>query len=32
MTSSGSGKWIGELSVPPGRYEYLFVVDGHCAA
>ncbi len=22
------GRWVGELSVAPGRYEYLFVVDG----
>jgi 1,4-alpha-glucan branching enzyme len=22
------GKWVGEIRVAPGRYEYLFVVDG----
>jgi hypothetical protein len=24
----GNGKWIGNLTVTPGRHEYLFVVDG----
>src|SRR4051812_24304758 len=24
----GDGRWVGELNVTPGRYEYLFVVDG----
>ncbi len=24
----GNGRWVGDLSVKPGRYEYLFVVDG----
>ena len=23
-----NGKWIGKLSLPPGRHEYKFVVDG----
>jgi 1,4-alpha-glucan branching enzyme len=23
-----AGRWIKELVLPPGRYEYLFVVDG----
>ena len=23
-----AGEWKGELKLPPGRYEYLFVVDG----
>jgi 1,4-alpha-glucan branching enzyme len=23
-----NGEWIGELKLPPGRHEYLFVVDG----
>ena len=23
-----AGDWKGELKLPPGRYEYLFVVDG----
>jgi len=25
---SGNGRWSGDLKVAPGRYEYLFVVDG----
>jgi Glycogen recognition site of AMP-activated protein kinase len=25
---SGPGKWSGELTLPPGQYEYLFLVDG----
>jgi len=24
----GNGRWVGDLTVQPGRYEYLFVVDG----
>ncbi|HKI69848.1 MAG TPA: glycogen-binding domain-containing protein, partial [Verrucomicrobiae bacterium] len=28
MTSTGNGRWVSELAVAPGRYEYLFVVDG----
>ena len=24
----GNGRWVGDLNVTPGRYEYLFVVDG----
>jgi 1,4-alpha-glucan branching enzyme len=24
----GDGRWVGDLTVKPGRYEYLFVVDG----
>jgi hypothetical protein len=24
----GNGRWAGDLAVKPGRYEYLFVVDG----
>lgn len=24
----GNGRWVGDLTVNPGRYEYLFVVDG----
>lgn len=28
LVSKGDGRWIGDLSVAPGRYEYLFVVDG----
>ncbi len=28
MMPVGNGRWVGDLSVKPGRYEYLFVVDG----
>lgn len=28
MISLGSGRWVKELLLPPGRYEYCFVVDG----
>lgn len=28
MLALGAGRWAKELSLPPGRYEYLFVVDG----
>jgi 1,4-alpha-glucan branching enzyme len=28
LESVGNGRWIGDLAVKPGRYEYLFVVDG----
>lgn len=28
MTALGEGRWVKELSLPPGRYEYRFVVDG----
>jgi 1,4-alpha-glucan branching enzyme len=28
LTRTGNGRWVGDLSVQPGRYEYLFVVDG----
>ena len=28
LNPAGNGTWIGDLSVGPGRYEYLFVVDG----
>jgi 1,4-alpha-glucan branching enzyme len=28
LVSTGNGRWIGNLAVPPGRHEYLFVVDG----
>jgi 1,4-alpha-glucan branching enzyme len=27
-TQTGDGAWVKEISVTPGRYEYLFVVDG----
>lgn len=28
LSSLGNGRWVGNLKVSPGRYEYLFVVDG----
>jgi len=28
LKASGNGRWSGDLKVGPGRYEYLFVVDG----
>ncbi len=28
MKESGRGRWIKDLRLPPGRLEYLFVVDG----
>ncbi len=28
LVSLGEGKWAKELTLPPGRYEYRFVVDG----
>ena len=28
LSPAGNGRWVGDLSVKPGRYEYLFVVDG----
>jgi 1,4-alpha-glucan branching enzyme len=28
MKESGHGRWAKDLSLPPGRYEYQFVVDG----
>ena len=28
MIRLGEGKWAKELALPPGRYEYRFVVDG----
>lgn len=28
MIPGDGGKWVKELALPPGRYEYLFVVDG----
>src|SRR5262245_51811448 len=28
LESVGNGRWVGNLAVKPGRYEYLFVVDG----
>jgi len=28
LIRKGSDKWVGDIAVNPGRYEYLFVVDG----
>ena len=28
LANTGNGHWVGDLAVGPGRYEYLFVVDG----
>lgn len=28
LMAAGNGRWVGNLNVKPGRYEYLFVVDG----
>jgi 1,4-alpha-glucan branching enzyme len=28
MVSLGQGRWVKELTLPPGIYEYLFVADG----
>lgn len=28
LIAADDGKWVKELTLPPGRYEYLFVVDG----
>jgi Glycogen recognition site of AMP-activated protein kinase len=28
LVQIGNGRWVGDLSVKPGRHEYLFVVDG----
>jgi len=28
LEQKGNGRWVGDLAVPPGRHEYLFVVDG----
>jgi 1,4-alpha-glucan branching enzyme len=25
---AGQGQWVADLTIGPGRYEYLFVVDG----
>lgn len=29
MIRSGNGKWVADLSLPPGRYEYLYLVNGN---
>jgi hypothetical protein len=31
-SSTGKGGWVKELAVGPGRYEYMFVVDGQWMA
>ena len=28
MVAMPDGRWLKELALPPGRYEYRFVVDG----
>jgi len=28
LVPTGNGRWVGDLTLKPGRYEYLFVVDG----
>ena len=28
MVALGDGRWVKELTLPPGRYEYRFVVNG----
>lgn len=28
LVEQGNGRWVGDITVKPGRYEYLFVVDG----
>jgi 1,4-alpha-glucan branching enzyme len=28
LAPAGNGRWVGDLSLKPGRHEYLFVVDG----
>ncbi len=28
LVRTGNGNWVGDLTVNPGRHEYLFVVDG----
>lgn len=28
MLALGAGRWVKELVLPPGRYEYLLLVDG----
>jgi len=28
LVPKGNGRWVGDLAVPPGKHEYLFVVDG----
>ena len=28
LVPQGNGRWVGDLTLKPGRHEYLFVVDG----
>jgi len=28
LVPTGNGRWVGDLTLKPGRHEYLFVVDG----
>lgn len=28
LVSRGDGHWVGDIAIKPGRYEYMFVVDG----
>jgi 1,4-alpha-glucan branching enzyme len=28
LSPAGNGRWVGDLAIGPGKYEYLFVVDG----
>ena len=28
LVAATNGRWVGDLTLQPGRYEYLFVVDG----
>lgn len=28
LVPTDNGRWVGDLVIKPGRYEYLFVVDG----
>lgn len=32
MVAMGQGRWLKELVLPPGKYEYLFVVNGRWVA
>jgi 1,4-alpha-glucan branching enzyme len=32
MGALGDGRWVAQLSLSPGRYEYLFVADGQWLA
>jgi 1,4-alpha-glucan branching enzyme len=28
LAPAGNGRWVGDVTIKPGRHEYLFVVDG----